>query len=212
MNRKWKALRKYLTRERLIFLAAFAMFLVFTLQQYRQEALAESISSKVLRFHVLANSDSEEDQELKLEVRDAVGAFLEQELSGIAGLEESREVIQKKLNEIEMIAESVVKEYGSEYLVKTSLVRVDFPPKSYGALTFPAGNYEALQVCIGTGEGQNWWCVMYPNLCFRNGAYQSNESQGTSTLQNVLTPKEYQYLMEGGAYEIRFRWLSFLNP
>lgn len=190
---------------------AFAGIAIIGFSQYKQEQLVEGLSSKILRFHVLANSDSKVDQELKLKVRDAVGGYMQQELEGISDLEESRKIVLAEMKNIEKTAKKVIQEEGYSYEVTASLANVDFPEKTYGTYTFPEGEYEALQVVIGDGNGQNWWCVMYPNMCFFNSMYEVVEEEADKSLQRALTTEEYQAIMEDGKYEVKFKFLSFLN-
>lgn len=173
----------------------------------RQQEFVKHLSDKIIRFHVLANSDSREDQELKLLVRDAVGSLMQQELADAGDKEESRRIILKNLERIEETADQVVAEQGYDYPVSASVCQVDFPEKSYGNYTFPAGEYEALQLTIGAGEGQNWWCVMYPNMCFFNSIYQVVDKEAEKSLEQVLTKEEYRAVMEEGNYQVKFKWL-----
>lgn len=133
----------------------------------RQARLQQTISDKVLRFHVLANSDSEADQNLKLAVRDAVGSFMQEKLTAVENLEECELVVRQSLGEIEEAAAETIAENGYDYDVTAELEHTSFPVKNYGSYTFPAGGYEALRIVIGEGNGHNWWCVMYPNMCFQ---------------------------------------------
>ena len=132
----------------------------------RQARLQQAISDKVLRFHVLANSDSEADQNLKLAVRDAVGSYMQEKLADVENLEECELVVRQSLGEIEEAAAETIAENGYDYDVTAELEHTSFPVKNYGSYTFPAGDYEALRIVIGEGNGHNWWCVMYPNMCF----------------------------------------------
>ncbi|MCI8282091.1 MAG: stage II sporulation protein R [Lachnospiraceae bacterium] len=179
--------------------------------QYRQAKLAENLSEKIIRFHVKANSDSRQDQELKLKVRDAVGSYMKEELKGVSDLEESRQVLLRDMENVKERARQVIKENGYAYDVSVCLSYVDFPEKSYGDYTFPAGEYEALQVVIGRGQGKNWWCVMYPNMCFRGSVYEVVDEEAEDSLRQVLTAEEYDAVMKSKDYEIQFRWLSFLK-
>ena len=172
-----------------VFLAAAAC--VILLSAIRTEQLLHDMSQKVLRFHVLANSDEERDQDLKLKVRDAVGSFMAEQLKNADTIEQSRQIVNSNLEEICAQAQNVVEQEGYDYPVSAALVRTDFPEKTYGQYTFPAGNYEALRVVIGEGEGHNWWCVMYPNLCFSGSMYRVDEASG-ETLRQVLTEEEYR--------------------
>lgn len=121
---------------------------------------------ELIRFHVIANSDSEMDQALKRKIRDRVVQQMTPEFAKAKNLTEARAVAEEHLAEIQAIAAKEVKAWGKSYPVKVQLGRFDFPVKSYGDLTLPAGNYEAVRVVIGQGQGANWWCVLFPPLCF----------------------------------------------
>lgn len=121
---------------------------------------------KLIRFHVIANSDSAQDQALKLAVRDAILEKVSPLLAASKSLAESRRIVQDLRPEMEQIARSVVKAWGKDYPVCTQYGKFSFPTKSYGSLVLPAGEYEALKIVIGKGEGANWWCVLFPPLCF----------------------------------------------
>ena len=169
-----------------------------------------AIASKILRFHVLANSDSIEDQSLKLEVRNAVGAYLGPMLLSADSLEESKEVILAHKAEIVRIAEDTLRKNGCEYAVGASVKTIEFPQKTYGEFTFPKGEYEALQIVIGEGEGQNWWCVLYPNMCFRGSVYEVDEAS-KQLLREVLSPWEYADVFDSGKIEIRSKFLEYFR-
>ena len=123
-------------------------------------------SDQLIRFHVLANSDNEQDQALKRAVRDAILKAVSPKLAASKSLDESRQILKQVRPEIESIGRSVVKMWGKDYSVRTEFGHSSFPTKSYGSLVLPAGDYEALSVVIGKGQGSNWWCVLFPPLCF----------------------------------------------
>jgi stage II sporulation protein R len=123
-------------------------------------------SDQLIRFHVLANSDSEQDQELKRAVRDAILKEVSPRLAVSKSLDESRQILKQVRPDMESIGRSVVKMWGKDYSVHTEYGNTSFPTKSYGSLVLPAGDYEALRVVIGEGQGSNWWCVLFPPLCF----------------------------------------------
>ncbi len=203
MNRKW-----------ILYLGAAATctILAATGGSYaRQTALQHGIAEKVLRFHVLANSDSDRDQCLKLEVRDAVGSYMQEKLTDAGSFTESEQIVAENLPEIERIAEEILTREGCHDAVVARLEETSFPVKQYGDYTFPAGNYEALRVVIGEGKGHNWWCVMYPNLCFENSIYEVVGKDAGGKLQEVLSPEEYEKVLEDGNYHIECKYLSFLN-
>ena len=189
-------------------LAATACILLSTTIQTR--SLQQGMAQKVLRFHVLANSDSQEDQNLKLEVRDQVGALMAEKLQDAETLEESTQVVSQNLEEIRYCAESVIRKEGYAYPVTANLETCAFPEKTYGSYIFPEGEYQALRVVIGSGQGHNWWCVMYPNLCFADSMYEVNPDSGEK-LREVLDPEEYASVLREGNYKVRFKMLGFLN-
>lgn len=121
---------------------------------------------QLIRFHVLANSDSEQDQGMKRAVRDAILKEVSPRLAVSQSLDESRRILKKVRPNMEDIGRSVVKAWGKDYEVHTEYGHFSFPTKSYGSLVLPAGDYEALRVVIGEGQGSNWWCVLFPPLCF----------------------------------------------
>lgn len=126
----------------------------------------DEVKDSLIRFHVIANSDSDEDQKLKLKIKDKVIDYLYPFLSNSESLDESRQIIKNNMKKVREIAEQVIKENNYDYGVKVQLSRENFPDKSYGNITLPQGNYEAFRIIIGSGQGRNWWCVMFPPLCF----------------------------------------------
>lgn len=174
--------------------------------------LQHDISEKVLRFHVLANSDDEADQNLKLAVRDAVGSYMQKKLTGVEDLEECEQIVNGNLDQIREVAAETIAQNGYDYDVTAELEYTSFPVKSYGSYTFPAGEYEALRVVIGEGKGHNWWCVMYPNMCFSGSVYEVVDEQAGEKLREVLTTEEYEKVLAEGNYQIQLKYFSFLNP
>ena len=126
----------------------------------------DEVKDSLIRFHVIANSDTDEDQKLKLKVRDAVIDYLYPYLNSSKSLEESRKIIKDNMDKVKQIAEEIIKNNNYNYSVRDELSRENFPDKSYGNITLPQGNYEAFRIIIGSGQGKNWWCVMFPPLCF----------------------------------------------
>lgn len=204
-------MKKLHRTKKFLILAAVAVVAVTGYQKYQQHKMTEEIAEKIIRFHILANSDSDEDQQLKLKVRDAIGSFMQPKLSDVSDMEESRRIITENLPAIEEQAKQVIAEAGYTYTVSARLTNTDFPEKTYGPYTFQAGNYEALEVTIGNGEGHNWWCVMYPNLCFFNSTYEVVDEEAEKSLEAVLTPEEYQSLMEDKNYEVKFAFADLWN-
>ena len=157
------------------------------------KATQSDVAGKLIRFHVIANSDDNIDQKLKLKVRDSVLKYISPKLSTCTSIEESRKIINNENKNIKKIAEKIIKQNGFKYSVATSLSKENFPVKTYGNITLPQGQYEAYRIIIGTGTGQNWWCVMFPPLCFvditkGNVSYQKTEKE----MKTVLSDDEYK--------------------
>ena len=167
------------------------------MQYVKNQRIQEQIAGKVLRFHVLANSDTAEDQNLKLAVRDAVGSRMAELLSDVPDREACEQVVEAHLPEIAETAQAVVREAGYEYEVHAAIEETEFPSKTYGKFTFPAGKYEALRVVIGEGEGHNWWCVMFPPMCLP-AAEESQE------LNDVLSESQMEVVENGDKYQVKF--------
>lgn len=177
----------------------------------RQYQLQRQLAEKVLRFHVLANSDTIEDQELKLEVRDAIGSYMQEKMHNPESKEACEAFVAEQIPEIERVAAQVVEKAGFPYEVHAELTECEFPVKTYGAYTFPAGTYDALRVMIGEGEGKNWWCVMYPNMCFENSMYEVTDEKSEEALRAVLDEEEYEAVLSSGNYEVRFWFLELFK-
>ena len=156
------------------------------------------IRSSVLRLHVLANSDSEQDQALKLKVRDRLLKVSEDLYSHAETKEEAVRETNANLTLLQKEAQKVVASNGFDYPVSVALENTYFTTRSYGDITLPAGNYQALRVVIGEGEGHNWWCVMFPPLCI------SAASEDEVQLSDVLSAEQME-LVESDGYEVRFK-------
>lgn len=180
------------------------------LQKRLDREIQEGIAGEIFRLHVIANSDSKEDQELKMEVKKTVVEYLEENLGGEAGLEETRNWVLENLPEIEEAAAKTVEELGETYPVSASVENTYFPDKTCGDCTFPAGEYEALNVRIGRGEGKNWWCVLYPSLCFIDDTWGIVTEEKKEALREVLTEEEFQKILgdpeEKKKIRIGFKW------
>jgi stage II sporulation protein R len=116
--------------------------------------------------------------------------------------------VDENLDTIRQTAEETLQNEGYDYGVEACLSTVQFPEKTYGAFTFPAGEYEALELVLGEGKGHNWWCVLYPNLCFRGSVYEVVDEDAKKELREVLTPEEYADVFNSGHFEIRLKFLE----
>mgnify|MGYP000704415601 CR=1 FL=1 len=170
--------------------------IIYILNSYltAQEAYMDGIRDEIIRFHVRANSDSEEDQALKLKVRDKILKETKYLLKESKSIDETRSIMKNNLDNIKYIAQKVLEDEGENYNVNVTFGIERFPTRKYGNLVFPAGEYEALVVEIGEGKGQNWWCVMFPPLCFvdiTNGTPAHVEED----LMEVLSEEEINSLL-----------------
>lgn len=166
------------------------------------------LAGQVIRLHVLANSDSQADQELKLAVRDRVLEQAEDLYPEDATLEQAREILEDNLDELAAAGQQVVDEAGKDYLVTAQLEECWFPTKEYENFALPAGEYTALRVVIGEGEGQNWWCVAFPPLCL--GA--ATESVEEATAAGLFTEDQAGLMIqENEGYVLKFKSLELLG-
>jgi stage II sporulation protein R len=155
------------------------------------EDINRGLSDNLIRLHVVASSDSPEDQSLKKNVRDAVLAYMEQELDGSKDVEESKAIISNRIDDIKAVAQKEIASQGRDEEVQVMLGKYPFPTKAYGDIMLPAGNYQALRVVIGNGTGENWWCVLFPPLCFVDVTHGVVPDSVKEDLKQVLSEEEY---------------------
>lgn len=170
----------------------------------KMQKTQQELAREVLRFHILANSDSEEDQELKMQVKEEVLKFMKSELPSSHSVDETKEWASSHLKEIEELAEAMIVKKGYDYPVHAEVTDCEFPDKTYGDVTFPAGEYEALRIEIGKAQGHNWWCVLYPNLCFVDATNAVVPEEGKEELQEVLTDDEYHMIT--ATSKVKIKW------
>ena len=191
-----KTKNKILTVE-LAVLAAFIITCVISTMSFA--SACEDIRNSVLRMHVVANSDSEEDQCLKLKVRDAVLEAGKEYFDNSESAAQAEEKLIPVKDELEKVARKVVEENGYDYDVKVNIGNAYFPTKTYdGEVTLPAGEYEAVNVIIGSGQGHNWWCVMFPPMCLP-------AAESDTELDEVLSEREYEIVKSNPKFEPRFK-------
>ncbi len=164
----------------------------------------KNIANEVVRFHVLANSNSMEDQNLKVLVKDRILENYKEELVGNKNRDEALLFMKNNLSEIEAFAEEVMASKGYNYEASAKVKEVIFPTKVYGEVKLPAGKYTALQIEIGEGIGDNWWCVMYPPLCYVDVA--------TTVLEETLTEEEFLLITDDSKkVELEFKIVEYWN-
>lgn len=166
---------------------------------------AKALSAKLVRLHVVANSDSDADQEVKLRVRDAVLEELEPLLSGVSDAERAREIIGENTGKINSAAEKTLASQGFSYNVETTLCRESFPTTEYGTFSLPAGEYLSLRVKIGSAQGHNWWCVVFPPIC------GSGELDDATAAAIGLSEDDLKLITaDSGGYVIRFKLMEII--
>ena len=159
-------------------------------------AVSSNIESSVFRLHVIANSDSKEDQDLKYIVRDNILTYINEISKNASTKEEVIEIARNNIDTIKQIAQETDYENGYNYSVNIKIGNFAFPTKQYGDISFPAGFYDALRVEIGSASGQNWWCVMFPPLCFVDVSSGVVPEESKEVLQENLSYEEYNLLSE----------------
>lgn len=199
-----------------LFLCITCLLLAFfiSLSHIRQkdEALAQRIAPKILRFHVLANSNRSEDQKLKLKVRTKLLNSIYESLGENASLEETKNYVLSHQAQLEDKAQQYMKKLGYDYSAHMKLTDCYFPTKIYGDMVFPCGNYEAVQVKLGKGKGHNWWCVLYPPLCFVDSSYAVVPDASKKTLRESIDPADYKKLnRKDFKIHIRLKVADFLS-
>lgn len=162
------------------------------------QSTCNEVRSSVLRLHVIANSDSDEDQALKLKVRDAMLETGSRLFSGNVDASGAEETAQSEISELEKTAKRVLMENGCSDSVRIEIGESRFPTRTYGNVTLPAGEYEAVRVIIGKGEGHNWWCVMFPPMCLP-------AAEGDTKLDDVLSADGIKLVNSDPKYEVRFK-------
>ncbi len=176
----------------------------------RQQAL----SDKVVRLHILANSDTESDQTLKLQVRDAVLEEAEQLLQSCGDREEAQRVLNRALPEIQTLAENEIAARGYDYAVTAELTDTAFPTREYGDFTLPAGRYLALRIVIGAGEGHNWWCVVFPPLCAESVTDVAETAMSAGFSEDdvkLMTEEENGYVLKFKSIELWQNLKAYLS-
>lgn len=177
----------------------------------------DDVKDVLIRFHVIANSDTEEDQNLKLKLRDKVIEYYYPLLNNSKSIEESRKIILDNKSKVEELARNFIKENGYSYSITSELSHENFPEKQYGNIVLPQGNYEAYRIIIGNGEGHNWWCVMFPPLCFidvTKGEVEEEESK--KELDEVITeskqePSNEEKTLDDEDVEIDFKFIEVIK-
>ena len=171
-----------------------AMVTVGLISVSYSDKVNKGLADNLIRLHVVANSDSEADQDLKRDVRDAVIGYMKEQLKNSKDVEQTKQIIGENLDKIAQVAKAEIKRQGKDYEVKAMLGSYPFPTKVYGDVSLPAGQYQALKVVIGKGEGANWWCVLFPPLCFVDATHGTIPDSVKEDLRKALTEEEYSII------------------
>lgn len=174
--------------------------------------VSNDISNSVFRLHVIANSDSNEDQNLKYIVRDKLLEYMNELCINCSTKEEAISIAQNNLNNFKELALQTIREEGFDYSVNVNIGNFEFPTKYYGDISLPAGYYDALKVEIGEAKGQNWWCVMFPPLCFTDVTSGVVPEESKEDLENTLTDEEFSIVSDNSLdIQVKFKILEILN-
>lgn len=200
-----KILKNYTFKRIIILLLLLTLFILVSAISYVR-AVSRDISDSVFRLHVIANSDSEEDQTLKLKVRDNLLSYMNTLAKDCTSKEEVVELAKEHQEEFKQIAENTITENGFSYPVSIKIGDSDFPTKTYGDISLPAGTYDALRVQIGEAKGKNWWCVMFPPLCFIDVSSGVVPDDSKEEMKESLNDEEYDLISKTDNTEISFKF------
>ena len=185
---------------KMVIILSFLLFIYSTICAISYaKSVSSDIAESVFRLHVIANSDSQEDQNLKYIVRDNLLSYMNEICANVSSKEEAIEIAKQNETEFKQIAIQTIQEQGYSYDVNIRIGNFEFPTKQYGDISLPAGYYDALRVEIGEAKGQNWWCVMFPPLCFVD-------------VSSGIVPEESKELMQDNLSEEEFALVSDHNP
>lgn len=189
----------------LIVLILFSFFIFISAASY-VNAVSEDIAQSVFRLHVIANSDSKEDQDLKYKVRDKVLEYMNEISKNCSSKEEVILLAEEHKEEFKKVAENAIKQNGYDYEVNIKIGNFDFPTKTYGDISLPAGEYDALRIEIGEAKGQNWWCVMFPPLCFVDVTSGVVPDESKEVMKENLNDEEYNLISDKESSYIQFKF------
>ena len=199
---------------KLVIILSFLLFLYTTICAFSYaENVSTDIAKSVFRLHVIANSDSKEDQDLKYKVRDNLLKYMKEICINCKNKNEAISLVEEHQEEFKQIALQTIHDEGYSYDVNISIGNFEFPTKDYGDISLPAGFYDALRVEIGEAKGQNWWCVMFPPLCFVDVTSGVVPDESKEQLENNLSEEEYALVSEDSDVKIQFKFkiLEFFN-
>ena len=194
----------------MIFILFLTYFLI-SLFSY-SNAVSSSLSENVFRLHVIANSDSKEDQDLKYKVRENLIKYMNSISKDVSTKEDAIKLANENIDNFYNIAKNTILENGFNYDVNIEIGNFDFPTKTYGDISLPAGFYDALRVKIGEAKGKNWWCVMFPSLCFVDISNGIVPEESKESLQANLNYEDYNLISSDDAeYKLKFKLVELFE-
>ncbi len=189
----------------------FILFFIITAYSYAT-TISNGLAENIFRLHILANSDSEEDQTLKLKVRDAILNYMETLTADMSDKQAVITLAKEHTQDFKKIAEQTIQENGYSYSANIEIGNFYFPTKYYGNISLPAGNYDALKIEIGKAEGQNWWCSLFPPLCFVSVSSGVVDEEGEEYLKENLSDEEFAIVSDSSdKVQFKFKIIEFLN-
>lgn len=195
----------------LIILSLLFCFIFISLSSYAN-TISQNLSDNFFRLHIIANSDSKEDQELKLKVRDNIISYMNNQNYSDYSKEDVINCVSKNLDKYKQIAENTIEEAGYNYPVKIEIGNYSFPTKVYGNISLPAGNYDALKIEIGNAKGQNWWCSLFPPLCFVDISSGIIDESAENNLKNNLSEEEFAIITNSNtSVKLKFKIIEILS-
>lgn len=187
------------------------LFFIVTAYSYAT-SISQGLGENIFRLHILANSDSEEDQTLKLKVRDAILEYMKTLTDDMSDKQAVIELSRQHMQDFQEIAERVIFENRYDYSVNIEIGNFYFPTKYYGNISLPAGNYDALKIQIGEAKGQNWWCSLFPPLCFVSISSGVVEEEGEEYLKENLSDEEFEIISSSSSdIEFKFKIVELMN-
>ena len=214
-------MKKFFTNANLkrfwVLIVLFSIYVFICAFSYAN-AVSTNIADSVFRLHVIANSDTEEDQNLKYLVRDALIEYMNSISNKCISRKEAISIAESHQDDFYTIAHQIISDNGYNYDVNINIGNFAFPTKNYGDISLPAGYYDALRVEIGNANGQNWWCVLFPPLCFVNSSTGVVPDDSKNTLKENINSESYEIISEGNNsndntsdIKIKFKIIEFFN-
>lgn len=205
MNKFISIVKSSVFKRLIIVLLLLILFIFISAISY-VSAVSNNIANGVFRLHVIANSDSPEDQNLKYIVRDELIKYMNTLAKDCTSKQEVIEIAQNNISNFENIAKKTIQDNGFNYNVTVEIGNFDFPTKTYGDITLPAGTYDSLKIKIGKFEGQNWWCVMFPPLCFVDVTTGIVPEESKKEMKEAMPEEEYSLISNTNNSEVNFKF------